>query len=400
MKHTNLERVLRDLRVFRIFEGANDVLRLFIALTGLNFAGKHLTALTRSPVGMLGLVLNKVRSTLGVSGEGALLVPLVSPQLSDAASLTGKAIDSFGDASLYLLKNYGKGVINEQFRLVRLADAAIHLYGMVCVLSRATNTIKEHPQLAEHEINLARLVCYQGFKTIKRCLSELDKSEDRKMFDLMKSLHGGAGFMKHTNLERVLRDLRVFRIFEGANDVLRLFIALTGLNFAGKHLTALTRSPVGMLGLVLNKVRSTLGVSGEGALLVPLVSPQLSDAASLTGKAIDSFGDASLYLLKNYGKGVINEQFRLVRLADAAIHLYGMVCVLSRATNTIKEHPQLAEHEINLARLVCYQGFKTIKRCLSELDKSEDRKMFDLMKSVSFDVCNHGGVVYRSPLGL
>lgn len=39
---------------------------------------------------------------------------------------------------------------------------------------------------------------------------------------------GGMGYMRGTGLERVLRDLRIFRIFEGTNDILRLFVALTG----------------------------------------------------------------------------------------------------------------------------------------------------------------------------
>lgn len=39
---------------------------------------------------------------------------------------------------------------------------------------------------------------------------------------------GGNGYMKDYGVERVLRDLRIFRIFEGANDILRLFVALTG----------------------------------------------------------------------------------------------------------------------------------------------------------------------------
>lgn len=39
---------------------------------------------------------------------------------------------------------------------------------------------------------------------------------------------GGMGYMKECGLERVMRDIRIFRIFEGTNDILRLFVALTG----------------------------------------------------------------------------------------------------------------------------------------------------------------------------
>jgi very long chain acyl-CoA dehydrogenase len=58
-------------------------------------------------------------------------------------------------------------------------------------------------------------------------------------------LHGGMGFMSECGLERVMRDLRIFRIFEGSNDILRLFISLTGLQFAGKHLREVEKSVKG-----------------------------------------------------------------------------------------------------------------------------------------------------------
>src|SRR5436190_2663803 len=52
-------------------------------------------------------------------------------------------------------------------------------------------------------------------------------------------LKGGAGYMRDEPYEKLLRDTRIFPIFEGANDVMRAFIALSGLKPLGDELSEL-----------------------------------------------------------------------------------------------------------------------------------------------------------------
>src|SRR5205814_8780156 len=71
--------------------------------------------------------------------------------------------------------------------------------------------------------------------------------------DAMVQLAGGRGDVKRYPYERMLRDSRINRIFEGANEVLRLFIALDGVQApaeAVKEVGSALRRPLRHLGLL------------------------------------------------------------------------------------------------------------------------------------------------------
>ncbi|KAG5284622.1 hypothetical protein AALO_G00028710 [Alosa alosa] len=216
---------------------------------------------------------------------------------------------------------------------------------------------------------------------------------------------GGMGFMKDTGVERVMRDLRIFRIFEGTNDILRLFVALNGFQNAGNHLKSLQKAlknPLGNAGLLVGEVskraKRKAGLS-TGLTLQGTVHPELAQSGDLAVKAVEQFGVTVEDLLLKHGKKIINEQFVLKRVADSAIDLYAMVVVLSRASRALSQQAPSAQYEKMLCDTWCIEAHERIMQNLKCLRSSSTQQTFRNMREISMAVVENGGVVAPHPLG-
>jgi len=216
---------------------------------------------------------------------------------------------------------------------------------------------------------------------------------------------GGMGFMKDTGLERVLRDLRIFRIFEGSNDILRLFVALTGIQYAGGHLKELQRAfknPAANLGLIVKETSKravrTLGYGGVD--ISDKVHPSLADASKLAAQGVGDFGKTVESLLIKYGKGIVEEQFLLKLLADSAIDIYSMSCVLSRASRSLTLGLDSAEHEKIMTETWCTEGADRVQQNLRKINSPVFVGNFKRMTQISQNLCGNLGVIQTSPIGV
>ena len=200
---------------------------------------------------------------------------------------------------------------------------------------------------------------------------------------------GGNGYMRDFAYERVMRDVRVNRIFEGTNEILRLFIALTALNRVGIQLKELAHGLKG----VMNDPIKGFGVLSDYALKHATIRTglvgekrsfsKLHPALAEIGEHYEGLVREVTWVadreLRRYGKEIIGKQFVSKRIAEVLIDLFVTACVLSRVTASLEKLGEKgAGRELEIARVFSRAARSRIRGNLHRVDSNDDAMVTSL----------------------
>src|SRR5437588_1640382 len=153
-------------------------------------------------------VLNNGRLSLGTGSVGLAkrLIDLSIDHVTSRRQFGGPLADlDMVEDKIGWMVAYLFGLESMSYLTTGLVDAGIEDYSVESAISKVTGT---------------EFVWYQANRALQ--------------------LAGGLGYMRDQPYEQILRDIRIFPIFEGANDVLRSFIALSVLKPLGDELKLLS----------------------------------------------------------------------------------------------------------------------------------------------------------------
>jgi alkylation response protein AidB-like acyl-CoA dehydrogenase len=195
--------------------------------------------------------------------------------------------------------------------------------------------------------------------------------------DEMVQLAGGRGFVKPYPYERLLRDSRINRIFEGTNEILRLFIALNGVQGPAERLKEIgsaLRSPLRNLGLIsgfaASRVRSMLGGT---ATFDQELDPALAPHVPYFEKHVAELASTASKLIQEHRKAIVDRQQELERLADMAIELFATACVLARTQSLITEQgAEGSAHARELCDLAVIESGRRLRAARVAVGSAQD----------------------------
>jgi alkylation response protein AidB-like acyl-CoA dehydrogenase len=200
---------------------------------------------------------------------------------------------------------------------------------------------------------------------------------------------GGNGFMRHFPYEQIVRDSRINMIFEGTNEILRLYVALSGLKDAGEYLKGIGKGvgnffndPIKGFGVLSGFAGHKLSqMTALGRDRLNQCHSELREEATIVEVYVQRLSKATETILRKLGKEAVNQQFQLKRLADVAIDLFVSCCVLSRVTSFLEQKGSAgARQEVKIAQLFVQQAKRRMNRNLRALVNNEDENVREIAR--------------------
>jgi len=149
----------------------------------------------------------------GVEGQGfkTAMKVLDRARLNIAAVCVGIAQRMLDDTLAYALqrRQFGQEIAGFQLVQAMLADSKAEIYA-------ARSMVLEAARQADNGVNII---------TEASCAKLFASEMCTRVADRCVQIHGGAGYMQEYPIERLYRDVRLFRIFEGTSQIQQLVIA-------------------------------------------------------------------------------------------------------------------------------------------------------------------------------
>lgn len=259
-----------------------------------------------------------------------------------AVDSLGAAIFLLGDAARYAQERQQFGRPISSFRLIqqKLAGMATRIYALESTVYRLAGLLDE--SLRDLDLNAdvrdrapAALAEYAIECSIAKVLGT---EVLRDVVDEAVQIHGGNGFMQGFDAERTYRDCRIFRIFEGTNEINRLLVADQLLRRAKRGENA-----------ALERLRQApAAVQSETA---PTSGPLAREQAQLEATRNLFWRVLGLTVAKHQAE-LDEEQEALALAGDLATEILAMDSVLARANAAANAQPaDVAALHLDLARL-------------------------------------------------
>jgi alkylation response protein AidB-like acyl-CoA dehydrogenase len=226
---------------------------------------------------------------------------------------------------------------------------------------------------------------YQEYQ-VEAAISKVYASERLwRTADEALQIAGGNGFMREYPYERVVRDCRINRIFEGTNEILRLLIALTAMNDVASQLQELSATmkgifnePIKGFGVLSDYARKHAALrTGVGSQAkFSNLDPAIQEQAAVFEEETRYLAQATDKILRKHGKGIIGKQFASHRLAEIMIDLFVLASTISRVQASIDaKGVDGAALEIDILKAFTRQAKFRIKHNFRRIDVNDDEIM-------------------------